>query len=128
MIAKGTFEVKLTPQQEALDAQESLLGRMSIDKIFVGDLEARSLGQMLTGMTEMKGSAGYVAIERVRGTLNGLQGSFVLQHNGTMSGAGQSLSITIVPDSGTDALTGISGSMSIDVGDGKHSYELEYEI
>src|ERR1700677_4779829 len=123
--AAGPFEVKLTPQDDKLDPT---LGRMTIDKQFHGDLEATSKGQMLTGMTDVKGSAGYVAIERVTGTLQGRTGSFVMQHSGTMSVAGPVQSITIVPDSGTGQLVGISGQMIIKIADGKHSYDLEYKL
>jgi hypothetical protein len=122
--ATGTFEVKLAPQ--ATDAPS--LGRMSIDKQFHGDLEATSKGEMLAAMTETKGSAGYVAMERVTGSLHGRAGSFVLQHSGTMNRGAASLSVTVVPDSGTDKLAGLSGKMAIQVEGGKHSYEFEYSL
>jgi hypothetical protein len=99
-IARGTFEVKLTPQPSDRQPEDAVLGRMWLDKEFHGDLEATSRGQMLTAMTDVKGSAGYVAIERVRGTLGGRTGSFVLQHTGTMTRGAPSLTITVVPDSG----------------------------
>ena len=95
---------------------------MAIDKQFQGDLTGSSKGEMLTAMTETKGSAGYVAIERVTGTLHGRRGSFVLQHSGTMTRGAPHLVITVVPDSGTDQLTGLSGTMTITIADGKHSY------
>jgi hypothetical protein len=101
---------------------------MTIDKQFRGDLEATSKGQMLTGMSSVKGSAGYVAIERVGGTLAGRRGTFILQHTGTMARGAPSLTVTVVPDSGTDELTGLSGSMNIDVTGGQHSYTLEYTL
>ena len=127
--ATGTFEVKLNPLSSDVTPEEPHLGRMSIDKQFKGDLEATGAGQMLTAMTDVKGSAGYVAIEKVTGTLQGKKGSFVLQHSGTMAAGQQSLSITVVPDSGTDELSGISGSMTIDIdGDGGHSYGFEYDV
>jgi hypothetical protein len=122
--AAGTFEVKLAPQPT--DAMG--LGRMSIDKQFHGDLEATSKGEMLAAMTETKGSAGYVAIERVTGALHGRTGTFVLQHSGTMNRGAASLSVTVVPDSGTDKLAGLSGKMAIQVEGGKHSYEFEYTL
>jgi hypothetical protein len=122
--AAGTFEVKLAPQPT--DAVG--LGRMSIDKQFHGDLEATSKGEMLAAMTETKGSAGYVAIERVTGALHGRTGTFVLQHSGTMNRGAASLSVTVVPDSGTDKLAGLSGKMAIQVEGGKHSYEFEYTL
>ena len=125
--ANGTFEVKLLPQQDDA-AKEAGLGRMTIDKTFQGDLAASSKGQMLAAMTEVKGSAGYVAIERVTGTLHGHQGSFVLQHNGIMDRNSPQLSVVVVPDSGTDALVGLTGKMMINIADGKHSYEFEYSI
>jgi hypothetical protein len=125
--ASGTFEVKLTPQTISGDADE-VRGRMSIDKQFHGDLEGTSQGEMLTAGTSVPGSAGYVAIERVRGTLHGRKGSFALQHSGTMSHGAFSLTITVVPDSGTDQLAGLTGSMTIIIAEGKHSYEFEYEL
>jgi hypothetical protein len=106
----------------------STLGRMSIDKQFHGDLEATSNGEMLTAMTEVKGSAGYVAIERVSGTLQGRKGSFVLLHCGIMAGGGQELSLTVVPDSGSGELVGLAGKMEIKIVEGKHFYEFEYAL
>lgn len=125
MRATGTFEVNLTP--EATGAGDPI-GRMSLEKSLHGDLEAVSKGEMLTAMTSVRGSAGYVALEHVTGTLHGRAGSFVLQHSGTMSGAGQHLVITVVPDSGTGQLAGLAGSMEIVIEDGQHSYGFEYEI
>ncbi len=125
--ARGTFEVKLTPQPADAYADGAALGRMTIDKRFAGDLEGTSRGQMLTGMSGVKGSAGYVAIERVEGTLAGRQGSFVLQHLGTMDRGAQSLTVRVVPDTGTDGLTGIVGTMTIDVSNG-HAYEFTYAL
>jgi len=126
MQARGTFEVKLNPLP-AHDAGSSL-GRMSIDKQYHGDLEGTSQGEMLSVMTDVKGSAGYVAIERVSGTLNGHAGSFVLQHNATMNRSEPSLNIIVVPDSGSGDLTGLSGSMRIIIADGRHSYEFDYSL
>lgn len=125
--ANGTFEVKLTPQA-AEEGTDASLGRMRIDKQFHGDLEATSKGQMLTAGTAVKGSAGYVAIERVSGTLHGRTGSFTLQHTGTMAHGDYQLSVTVVPDSGTGQLTGIAGTMKIIIDNGKHSYEFEYSL
>jgi Protein of unknown function (DUF3224) len=127
-IARGAFDVKLTPQPSDRQPEDPALGRMWLDKQFHGDLEATSRGQMLTAMTEVKGSAGYVAIERVSGTLGGRAGSFVLQHTGTMTRGTPRLTIAVVPDSGTGELTGLSGGMTIIITDGKHSYELEYAV
>jgi hypothetical protein len=125
--ATGTFEVNLVPQTDDHSA-DATLGRMTIDKQFRGDLQGTSKGQMLTGMTSVKGSAGYVAIERVTGVLHGLQGSFILQHTGTMNRGIPHLSVTVVPDSGTDQLVGLSGSLQINIAEGKHSYVLDYSV
>ena len=124
--ARGTFEVKLNPL--SAHHADAKLGRMSIDKQFHGDLEGTSQGEMLSAMTEVKGSAGYVAIERVSATLNGRHGTFVLQHNATMSRGEPSLNIIVVPDSGNGELAGLSGSMQIIIADGKHSYEFSYTL
>jgi hypothetical protein len=125
MQAKGPFEVKLAPQPDAGDG----LGRMSLDKQFHGDLEATSRGQMLSVMGEIKGSAGYVAMERVNGVLGGRKGTFALQHGGTMNRGTPSLSITVVPDSGTGELAGLAGRMDIRIEpDGKHFYDFEYTL
>ena len=126
--AKGTFEVKVNPEPPEDKAEGSTLGRMSFDKQFHGDIEGTSKGQMLTAATDVKGSAGYVAIERVTGTLNGRKGSFVLQHSGTMSKGALQMSINVVPDSGTGELVGLAGKMTIIIADGKHSYDLEYSL
>lgn len=124
--ATGTFEVKLNPQDEGPDAP---VGRMSIDKQFSGDLAATSKGQMLMASSStVKNSAGYVAIEKVTGTLNGRHGSFYLQHNATMTRGAGELNIIVIPDSGTDELTGLRGKMNIIIADGKHSYEFDYEL
>ena len=125
--ATGTFLVNLVPLADD-HATAAGLGRMSIDKQFHGDLEASSQGQMMSAMTGVKGSAGYVALERVTGTLAGRKGSFVLQHSGTMDRGTPTLSVSIVPDSGTDELTGLTGTLTIIIADGKHSYDFEYSI
>ena len=101
---------------------------MSIDKQFTGDLSAASRGEMLSAGTTLKGSAGYVAIEKVTGTLHGRDGTFLLQHSGTMNRGAPSLSITVVPDSGTGALTGIAGTMQIIIENRQHSYIFEYSL
>jgi Protein of unknown function (DUF3224) len=124
----GAFEVKLTPQSSD-DAEGSAMARMSIDKQFHGDLEATSKGEMLSAMSKtVNGSAGYVAIERVTGTLQGRGGSFVLQHHATMTRGTPDLSIIVVPDSGSGQLAGITGTMSIVITDGKHFYDFEYAL
>jgi len=124
--ASGTFEVKLTPQDDK--SEDAKLGRMTIDKQFHGDLQGASKGQMLSAMTDVQGSAGYVAIEKVSGTLQGRKGSFVLQHSATMTRGEPQLSIIVVPDSGTDQLAGLTGKMTIKIADGKHYYDFEYTL
>jgi len=126
--ASGTFEVKLIPLASHDNAEAAALGRMSIDKQFHGDLEAASKGEMLTAGTDVKGSAGYVAIERVSGTLHGRSGTFVLQHSGTMTRGAPHLTVTVVPDSGTGQLVGLAGKMEIQIADEKHSYDFEYTL
>jgi hypothetical protein len=128
--ASGPFDVKLSPQKPDSEvAQAANLGRMTVDKQYHGDLEATSKGEMIATQTEVKGSAGYVAMERVTGTLKGKKGSFVLQHSATMTRGVPNLSIIVVPDSGTGELKGISGKMNIIIApDGKHSYEFDYTI
>lgn len=125
--ASGTFEVKVAPQ--APDAEgDAGLGRMSLDKQFHGDLEAISKGQMLAAMSSVPGSGGYVAMERVTGTLKGKSGSFVLQHSGTMTRGVPQMTVSVVPDSATGQLLGLAGVMTIKIADGKHSYDFEYTI
>jgi Protein of unknown function (DUF3224) len=128
--ARGPFEVKVTPQKPDSEvAQASNLGRFTIDKVFHGDLEATSTGEMIGAQTEVKGSAGYVAMERVTGILKGRKGTFVLQHSGTMTRGLPEMSVTVVPDSGTGELKGLAGKMNIIIApDGKHSYEFEYSM
>jgi hypothetical protein len=131
--ASGSFEVKLAPPEALGHADEGAnagvaLGRRLIDKQFHGDLEAVSVGEMLSAMTDVKGSAGYVAIEKVSGTLRGRKGSFVLQHSGTMTRGAPQLSVTVIPDSGAGELAGIAGSMTIDIVDGKHFYTFDYTL
>ncbi len=125
--ATGTFEVKLSPQ---VDGEEggACVGRMLIDKRFAGDLEATSRGQMLAVRTSTEGSAGYVAMELVKGKLAGREGSFVLQHAGTMERGAQRLSIEVVPDSGTGGLEGLAGRMEIDFSGGGHAYSFDYTL
>jgi len=124
--ASGTFEVKMSPQEQAADMP---VGRISIDKEFQGELEGTSKGQMLmASSSSVKNSAGYVAIEKVTGTLNGRRGSFYLQHTGVMTRGVGELAITVIPDSGTDQLIGLSGRMNIIIAEGKHSYEFEYTL
>ena len=125
--ASGTFDVKLTPQ--AAEDGDAGLGRMTIDKQFHGDLEGTSKGFMLSSAaTVVKGSGGYVAMEKVTGTLKGRTGSFVLQHSGTMTRGTPLLSVTVVPDTGTGQLEGITGTVTIKIDQGKHSYEFDYTL
>ncbi len=126
--ASGAFEVTLTPQATDTDSAGTALGRMSIEKQFHGDLEGTSKGEMLTAGTPVKNSAGYVAIERVSGVLEGRRGSFILQHTGMMTRGAPELTIIVVPDSGTGELAGLSGRMTITIADGTHSYDFEYRL
>jgi hypothetical protein len=126
--ATGPFDVSLKPLSMDNEPGSDSLGRMSIEKQFRGDLEGTSKGQMLTGGTAIKNSAGYVAIERVTGSLKGRKGSFILQHTGLMNRGTPSLMITVVPDSGTDQLEGLKGTMTINIEAGKHSYQLDYTL
>ena len=126
--AKGTFEVKVTPMAEEPNVGDPMIGRLALDKQYSGGLSGNSKGQMLGISTTIKESGGYVAAERFTGTLDGKKGSFSLQHSGTMQGGKFELNVSVVPDSGTDQLTGISGKMKIIIEGGKHFYELEYTI
>jgi hypothetical protein len=126
--ATGSFEVSLQPLSNTEVAADAMLGRMLLTKKFTGDLRASARGQMLSAMTTVKGSAGYVAIDQVSGELDGRKGSFVLQHSGAMNRGVQSLTIMVVPDSGTGELAGLSGTLSIHIIDGKHFYDFIYSI
>jgi hypothetical protein len=126
--ATGTFDVKLSPLGMEDKTEGTLLARMSIDKQFHGDIEGVSKGEMLSAGTAVKNSAGYVAIERVTGSVSGRKGTFVLQHSATMTRGVPGLSITVVPDSGTAELEGLAGSMTIIIAEGKHSYEMIYTL
>ena len=126
--ATGPFDVKMTPEAADTEGEGSALGRMAISKTYHGDLEATARGTMLTAGTSVEGSAAYVAVERVTGALHGRRGTFALQHMGTMTRGEPSLTITVVPDSGTGELAGLSGELVIVVVGGKHSYELEYTL
>jgi hypothetical protein len=129
MQARGSFDVRVLPQKADNPQEEKAgLGRMSIDKQFHGDIEGQSDGEMLSFMTDVKGSAGYVAIERVTGKLNGHSGSFVLQHDATMTRGTPQMNIVVVPDSGTGELAGISGSLTITIIEGKHFFEFDYSL
>ena len=121
--ATGIFDVKLTP----LPSEEQSLSRMSLDKLFQGDLQGSSKGEMLASGSPA-GSGGYVAIEKVGGTLHGRKGSFVLQHNAIMTRGTPQMNIIVVPDSGTEELAGLDGKFLINIANGKHSYEFEYTL
>jgi hypothetical protein len=125
--ASGTFEVRMRPQADD-EAGEPTVGRMLLDKQFHGDLEATSKGQMLAVRTAVEGSAGYVAMERVEGTLHGRKGTFALQHSGTMTRGAAQLSINVVPDSGTGELSGLAGTLTINIAEGQHSYDFDYTL
>lgn len=129
MKAKGTFSVQLAPMDGYAEGKDGMnMGRMSIDKTFSGELEATSKGEMLSCRTTTDGSAGYVALEQVTGILVGKGGSFVLQHFGIMSGTEHRLVLEVVPDSGTGELTGLSGSMTIDIVEGEHQYVFDFSV
>jgi hypothetical protein len=125
---RGSFDVRLVPLEPAFSGDMPGLGRMSIDKKYRGDLEGSSRGEMLSAMTSVKGSAGYVAIERVTGTLQGRKGTFVLQHFAAMNRGVPQLTISVVPDSGTDELSGLEGKMNIEIVEGCHFYVFEFSI
>lgn len=126
--ASGTFAVQMQPQGEPNVVDGVNLGRLALHKQFDGDLIATGQGEMLTALTAVDGSAGYVAIERVTGTLHGRQGSFVFQHNGLMNRGAQQLSIVVVPDSGAGQLAGIAGVFTLKVVEGKHTYTFDYSL
>jgi len=127
-VAEGEFTVKLLPLPMEGQSDGARLDCMSIDKTISGDLVAVSKGQMLSARTDVEGSAGYVAIERVEGTLHGRRGSFVLQHCGTMNRGQPQLLVSVVPDSGTDELVGLAGEFRIIIADGRHSYRFSYSL
>jgi hypothetical protein len=129
LLAKGTFEVALAPLAEGSRPGGWAPGRMALDKTFRGDLEATSQGEMMTAMSEVKGSGAYAAAEKVQGTLNGRSGSFLLQHYGLMTrGVPGDWVVVVVPDSGTGQLEGLSGRMTITIEGKRHSYALEYTL
>lgn len=128
MHAKGTFDVTLSRQTAPAAIASAQVGVMTLEKQFHGDLEATSLGQMLSVMGAVSGSAGYVAMERVTGALGAREGSFVLQHAGTMDRGAVQLLVSVVPDSGTEALQGLSGTMDIDITDAEHFYTFDYAL
>lgn len=126
--AEGSFEVDLQPASKDELPGGNRLSKLTLEKTYHGGLEATATGEMLTGTTAVDGSAAYVAIEHVEGTLGGRTGTFLLQHRGTMDRGGESLSVRVVPDSGTGELQGLTGSLEIEIEEGEHFYELEYSI
>jgi len=126
--ANGAFDVKISPLTLSEQSADPKLGRMAIEKQYHGDLEAAAKGEMLTAQSELKDSGVYVAVERVTGTLNGKRGSFAMYHSGVMNRGKPELTITVVPDSGTEELQGLTGTMNIKIDNGKHSYDFEYSL
>ncbi len=126
--ATGTFDVTLKPIPAYESSPDAALGRMSIDKQFHGDLEGTSKGEMLTASGSVKGSAAYVAVERVTGTLRGRSGSFSFVHRGIMTRGTPQLLLTVVPDSGSGQFVGLAGSLTINIAEGKHFYDFEYSL
>lgn len=127
-VAKGTFAVTMSPQAHETGVGDASIGRVALGKIFTGDLDATSRGEMLAVRTSVDGSAGYVAMEQVVGTLHGLDGSFALQHSGTMTRGKPSLTVAVVPDSGAGQLTGIDGTLDIAIVEGTHRYVFDYTL
>lgn len=127
MTARGSFDVQITPVPEG-DAAVGPIGRLMLAKQFHGDLEGGSHGQMLGAQSAVPGSGGYVALEQVTGTLHGRRGTFVLQHSGTMQGGTFVLNVSVVPDSGTEELTGLAGHMTIIIEGRDHRYEFTYTL
>jgi hypothetical protein len=125
---QGAFSIQLKPQAASIGLENASIGRQIFDKQFRGDLEATSQGEMLSCMGHVQGSAGYVAIERVTGTLQGKQGSFALMHMGTMTRGEKGLKIHVIPDSGTEELQGLQGNMDIQILDGQHFYNFEFRF
>ncbi len=126
--ARGSFDVNIDPDPPYLDQNGLKLNRNSVTKEYSGDLVGSAEAQMLAAYTNNPGSAGYVAIEHFTGSVDGKSGSFVLQHHGIMDRGEGQLAVTIVPDSGTGELTGISGTLQIDIHEGQHLYTLNYEL
>jgi hypothetical protein len=123
--AKGSFDVTITPQDSAPDAT---VARMLLYKEFHGDLEAIAHGEMMAAHEPLTGAGVYVALDRVTGTLHGRRGSFLMAHRGIRNADGQELSIVIVPGSGTGQLTGIAGTVGIEIAGKEHFYSVDYEL
>jgi hypothetical protein len=126
--ATGKFDVKMTPQAADAKPGDAAAGRFRLDKQYHGDLEATGLGEMLAARTEVEGSAGYVAIEKVSGRLAGRAGTFLLQHHGIMTRGEGKLSVVVIPDSATGELTGLTGTMTITITPDEHVYEFAYSL
>ena len=126
--ARGAFDVNIEAEPPFLEQDGLKLNHNVVRKEFSGDLVGDSEAQMITAFTDTPGSAGYVAIEHFTGSVSGMPGSFVLQHSGVMNRGDARLTVTIVPDSGTGELAGISGTLEIDNDQGGHSYFLDYEL
>jgi hypothetical protein len=128
--AAGAFDAKTTPlpADDVTGGAGANIGRYALDKQYHGDLEATAKGEMLGAGDPSKGTAGYVAMERVTGTLHGRSGSFALQHSGTMEQGKFQLTVTVVPGSGTGGFAGIAGTMTIVITNGKHSYTFDYTL
>lgn len=129
-VAEGPFDVQVTPQPRDASQADVAVDRLLLEKRYHGGLAATGRGQMLGVHGAVETSGGYVAIERVDGTLDGRRGAFALQHSGTMTKeTGYSLDVKIVPDSGTGELAGIAGTLEIIIAPGgKHSYKLAYTL
>ena len=126
--AIGSLTVTMTPLNANVYDGCTTTSQMLLEKQYFGDLAGAGTGPMLSAMTDTEGSGAYVAMERLSGTLQGKQGSFVVQHAGTMSGGVDELSIRIVPDSGSGELAGIVGTMAIRTEKGNQYYELHYRL
>ena len=126
---KGPFDVKRTAMENVDAGGDAAFGRIRFEKRFHGELDATSVVEMLSAGNPASGSAGYVAVEHVMGTLQGRRGHFMLQHTGVMDRGQASLSVTVVPDSGTDQLTGLRGRLHIDIAEGgAHFYTFDYSL
>lgn len=126
--ARGPMDVNMEAEPAFLEQEGLKLNRNLVRKVFSGDMAGTSEAQMIAAVTATPGSAGYVAIEHFIGSVGGRSGSFVLQHSGVMNRGDARLEVTIVPDSGTGELAGISGTLEIHNDEGQHSYVLDYEL
>ncbi|MDP1889308.1 MAG: DUF3224 domain-containing protein [Gemmatimonadaceae bacterium] len=127
-VARGAFDIKMSPQSMAHAVEGSRLTRYSLDKQYHGDLVATAIGEMFAAKPSEQSSAGYVAVEHVNGSLHGRRGTFILQHSGTMTRGVPTLSVSVVPDSGTEDLAGLTGTLTIIIEGKKHFYEFEYAL